>query len=156
MRSNKINKNVMDSKLIQISNVFSSFFYSTTRRHFGEVIKNETHVFQHVALQCAHVHEMTLCVTYFALHVPNHFRFITRCSKYIVIPMLLGTHVPPDPLCVTFFARLRSVPPNLLDRLLAAQSAKAAQTGPGGDRLGRQGPPGMLSRPYFGMPAATS
>ena len=135
---------------------FSTFFYSTTRRHFGEVIKNETHVFQHVALQCAHVHEMTLCVTYFAPHVPNHFRFITRCSKYIVIPMLLGTHVPPDPPCVTFFERLRSVPPNLLDRLVAAQSAKAAQTGPGGDRLGRQGPPGMLSRPYFGMPVATS
>ena len=147
----------MDSKLIQISNVFFIIFYSTTRRHFDEVIKNETRMFQHVALQCAHhVHELILYVTYFALHVPNHFRFITRCSKYIVIPMLLGTNVPPDPLRVTFFARLRSVPPNLLDRLVAAQSAKAAQTSPGGDRLGRQGPPGMLSRSYFGMPAATS
>ena len=41
--------------------------------------------------------------------------------------MVLGTHVPPDTLCVTFFARLRSVPLNLLDWLVAARSAKAAQ-----------------------------
>ena len=41
--------------------------------------------------------------------------------------MVLGTHVPPDTLCVAFGARPRSIPLNLLDGLVAARSAKAAQ-----------------------------
>ena len=41
--------------------------------------------------------------------------------------MLRGTHGPPDTLRVTFLTRLHSVPPNLLGRLVAARSAKAAQ-----------------------------
>ena len=41
--------------------------------------------------------------------------------------MLLGTHVRQNTLCVTFGARLPSVPPRLLDRLLGARAANAAQ-----------------------------
>jgi len=55
--------------------------------------------------------------------------------------MLWGTHVPPDTLGVTFFARLHSVPPNLLGRLLAARSAKAAQRLRNGSGWGPFGPP---------------
>ena len=41
--------------------------------------------------------------------------------------MLLGTHARQTTLCVTFGARLRSVPPHLLDRLFGARTANAAQ-----------------------------
>ena len=41
--------------------------------------------------------------------------------------MLLENHVRQTTLCVTFGARLRSVPPHLLDRPLGARAAKAAQ-----------------------------
>ena len=41
--------------------------------------------------------------------------------------MLLGTHVRQTTLCVTFGARLRSVPPHLLDRLSGARTANATQ-----------------------------
>ena len=41
--------------------------------------------------------------------------------------MLLGTHVPQPTVCVTFSAPRRSLPASILDRLLAAWAAKAAQ-----------------------------
>ena len=48
--------------------------------------------------------------------------------------MLLGTHVRQTTLCVTFGARLRAVPPDLLDRLLGARTAHAAQALRNGSR----------------------
>ena len=48
--------------------------------------------------------------------------------------MLLGTHVRQNTLCVTFCARLRSVPPHLLDRFFGARTANAAQALRNGSR----------------------
>ena len=48
--------------------------------------------------------------------------------------MFLGTHVRQTTLCVTFGARLRSVPPDLLDRFLGARAANAAQAFRNGSR----------------------
>ena len=41
--------------------------------------------------------------------------------------MVSRTHVRADTLYVTFFERLRSIPLSLLERLVAAKAAKAAQ-----------------------------
>ena len=72
---------------------------------------------EHVALQGAHVHANILCVTFGAPHFRTNFRFFTLCSKYNVIPMVLGTHVLRTILCVTFGARPRPLPSVLLERL---------------------------------------
>ena len=82
---------------------------------------------QHEALKGAHVHEMTLCVTFGALRFGTHFRLLTRCSNYAVIHITLGTHARQTTLCVTFGARPRSIPLSLWDRLFG--------------HLGRQGRP---------------
>ena len=79
-----------------------------------------------------HVHEMTLCVTFGARHFTDHFRFIMRCSKYIVICMVSETRVLQTALCVTFGARLCSVPWGHLGRLVAAPAARNAQETPNG------------------------
>ena len=122
---------------------FQCFYVSTSRCRFGKVIKNATDMFKHDVLKGAHVHEMTLCVTFGAPHFQNDFRSFTRCSKYAVINMLLGTHVLQTTLCVTFGARLRSVPLPLLGHLVAALAAKNA-------RGLRNGPP----RRPFGPPTS--
>jgi len=113
--------------MTHIPNDFSLFYINATRRRVGVVTKNATDLSQHEALKGADVPKMTLCVTYGAPRVGTHFRLLTRCSEYAVIPMLLGTHVPQPTVCVTFSAPRRSIPASLLDRLLAAWAAKAAQ-----------------------------
>ena len=127
MRPVQVIKIVMDSILTHISNVCSLFYVNTARRRFGEVMKNATNLSQHEALKGAHVHEMTLCVTFGALRFGTHFRLLARCSNYAVIHITLGTHVPQTTLHVTFGARPRSIPLSLLDRLFG--------------HLGRQGRP---------------
>ena len=117
---------------------FQCFYVSTSRCRFGKVIKNATDMFQHDVLKGAHVHEMTLCVTFGAPHFRTDVRFFITCSKYTVIHMLLRTHVPQTTLCVTFGARLRSVPLSLLDRLLAAKAAQGLRNG---SAWGPFGPP---------------
>ena len=100
-------------------------YVNAVRRRFGEVTKNATDLSQHEALNGAYVHEMTLCVTFFAPHFPTHFRFFITCSKYTVIHMVWDTCVHETILCVTFGARPRSIPFSLLDALfghLARQS----------------------------------
>ena len=62
-----------------------------------------------------------------ALFFRTHLGSLTRCSKYTLVHMFLGTHVRQTTLCVTFGARLRSALPRLLDRLLGARTANAAQ-----------------------------
>ena len=62
--------------------------------------------------------------------------------------MLWGTHVRQTALCVTFGARLRSIPLGLLDRPLGHLDSR---TGPPGDPLGRQRRPR-----HFGILAASS
>ena len=103
------------------------FYINATRHRYGEVTTNATDLSQHEALKDAHVHEIALCVTSGALRFGTHFRVFTPCSEYAVIHMLLGTHVPQPTLYVTSGARRRSIPASLLDRLLAAWAAKAAQ-----------------------------
>ena len=77
--------------------------------------------------------------------------------------MVWDTCVHETILCVTFGARPRSIPFSLLDALfghLARQGRpwppESSGTIPPSDRLGYQNRPGMLSRPCFGMPAASS
>ena len=116
------------SKIAHILMKFQCFYVSTSRCRFGKVIKNATDMFQHDVLKGAHVHEMTLCVTFGAPHFQTDFRSFTRCSKYAVIHMLLATHVLQTTLCVTFGARLRSVPLPLLGHLVAALAATSPRT----------------------------
>ena len=61
---------------------------------------------------------MTQWVKSGALHSKTHFRLLIVSSKYIVITMLLETHIPQTSLCTTFGARLRSIPLGILDHLL--------------------------------------
>ena len=117
----------MDSILSRFTTGFSMLFVSAIRRCFGKVANNSTTMSQHEALKGAHVHEMTLCVTFGAPHVRTHFRLFFVCSKYTMIHMLLGTRVPQTILCVTFGARRRSIPLSLLDRLLGHSDPKTAQ-----------------------------
>ena len=149
--------------LTHISNVFYLFYVNSVRRLFGEVIKNATNMSQHHALKGANVHEMTLCVTFFAPHFRTEFRFFIASHKYTVIHMLWGTHVRQTTLCVTFGARPRSIPLSLLDDLCGhlgrqgrPRTSKDSGMLPPRDHLGCQGRPGMASRPYFGTPTATS
>ena len=74
-------------------------------------------MFERVALQGAHVHGNTLCVTFGAPHLRINFRFFTLCSKYTIIRLVLGTHVLWTTLCVTFGTRPRPLPSVLLQRL---------------------------------------
>ena len=59
--------------------VFQWAYVSTKRLQSGKLTKNVMDLSQHEALKVAHVHEMTLCVTYFAPHLPTIFRFIITC-----------------------------------------------------------------------------
>ena len=73
--------------------------------------------------------------------------------------MILGTHVPQTILCVTFGARLRSVPVRLLDDLFGNFVCQDTPRIP--ERLAKRpvGPPPLRMdafRTCFGMPAATS
>ena len=138
-------------------------YVSTTRCRFGKVIKNATNMSQHEALKSANVHEMTLCVTFFARHFRTDLRFFTASQKYTVIHMLWGTHVRQTTLCVTFGARPRSIPSVVLDNLVGhlgrqgrPRPPKDSGMVPPSDRLGCQSRPGMPSRPYLGAPALTS
>ena len=87
--------------------VFQCFYVSVTRLQFGEITKTSNAVLRHDALEGAHVHENTLCVTSGAHLFGIHFRALVRCSKYTTNPMLSGTHVRQTTLCVTFGARQR-------------------------------------------------
>ena len=118
LRLTKINKISTNSILSHILNVFQRFYVSTIQYGFCKVTSKLRNMSELVALQGAHVHGNTLCVTFGASHFRTNFRSFTLCSKYIVIPMVLGTHVLRTTLCVTFGARRRSIPSGLLDRLL--------------------------------------
>ena len=153
----------MDPILAHISNVLCLFYVNVVGRCFGEVTKNATDPSQHGTLKGAYVHEMTLCVTFLAPHVRTHFRIFIRCSKYTAILMLPRTHVPRMTVCVTFRARLRSVPLGLSNRLfgnLGRQGRPRLPKDPGmvpsSDHSGCRSRPRMPSRPYFGTPALTS
>ena len=98
--------------------VFQCFYLSVTRLQFGEITKTISAVLRHDALEGAHVHENTLCVTSGAPRFRTHFRLLTRCFEYSTFQMLSRTHVRRTTLCVTFGARRRSIPSGLLDRLL--------------------------------------
>ena len=98
--------------------VFQCFYVSVTRLQFGEITKTSNAVLRHDALEGAHVHENTLCVTSGALRFRPHFRNLIRCFAYAAFHMLSRTHVRRTTLRVTFGARRRSIPSGFLDRLL--------------------------------------
>ena len=153
----------MNPILTHISNVFCLFHVNVVRRCFGEVTKNTTDSSQHGTLKGAHVRQTTVCVTFGVLRLGTHFRFRTRCSKYVVIHKVWGTHVLQTTLCVTFGARPRSIPFSLLDALVGHLARQGRPRPPEDSGIvppsthsGCRSRPGMLSRPYFGIPAATS
>ena len=142
---------------------YQCFYVSTTRCRFGKVIKNATNVSQHEALKSANVHEMTLCVTFFAPRFRTDFRSVTTSQKYTVIHMLWGTHVRQTTLCVTFGARPRSIPSVVLDNLFGHLGRQGRPRPPEDsgmitprDHLGCHCRPGMPSRPYFCTPSTAS
>ena len=79
-----------------------------------KVTNHSANMFEHVALQAAHVPQTTLCVTFGAPPFRTLLGNLARCSKYTVIHLLLGTHVRQTTLCVTFGARLLFGSANLL------------------------------------------
>ena len=127
LRLTKINKMSTNSILSHILNVFQRFYVSTIQYGFCKVTSKLRNMSELVALQGAHVHGNTLCVTFGASHFRTNFRSFTLCSKYIVIPMVLGTHVLRTTLCVTFGARPRPLPAVPLERLFGQLGAKTAQ-----------------------------
>ena len=98
--------------------VFHCFYVSATRLQLRDVTKKDNALLRHDALEGAHAHENTLCVTSGAPRFRPHFRLLTRCFEYAAFPLLSRTHVRRTALCVTFGARRRSIPSGLLDRLL--------------------------------------
>ena len=142
---------------------FQCFYVITIWWRFNKIIKHANNLSQHEALKGAYVHEMTLCVTFLAPHFRTHVCCFIRCSKYTVIHMLPRTHVPQMAVCVTFRARLRSIPLGLSGRLFGHLGSQGrprppedSGTVPPSDHSGCQGRPRMPSRPYFGTPALTS
>ena len=94
LRLNKINKNVMDSDLTPISNVFPTFYFDTIRLHVFQVKQNATHLSQHDSLKGAYVHEMTLCVASGALGFWSSFAsWLRSCDT---LDFLLGQLGPQD------------------------------------------------------------
>ena len=108
----------MESDLTHTSNGFSTLYFDTIRLNVVQVKTNATHLSQHDSRKGVHVREITLWVTSGAPHSKTHFRLLIVSSKYIVITMLLETHILQTTLCVTFGARLRSIPLCILDHLL--------------------------------------
>ena len=53
---------------------FITFCTSAIRRRFDESIKQQTNMSQHDALEAAHVHETSVCVTFGARRFGQHFR----------------------------------------------------------------------------------
>ena len=141
LRLTKINKISTNSILSHILNVFQRFYVSTIQYGFCKVTSKLRNMSELVALQGAHVHGNTLCVTFGASHFRTNFRSFTLCSKYIVIPMVLGTHVLRTTLCVTFGARPRPLPAVPLERLFGQLGAKAAQALRNGSARRPFGPP---------------
>ena len=141
LRLTKINKISTNSILSHILNVFQRFYVSTIQYGFCKVTSKLRNMSELVALQGAHVHGNTLCVTFGASHFRTYFRSFTLCSKYIVIPMVLGTHVLRTTLCVTFGARPRPLPAVPLERLFGQLGAKTAQGLRNGSARRPFGPP---------------
>ena len=141
LRLTEINKISTNSILSHILCVFQRFYVSTIQYGFCKVTSKLRNMSELVALQGAHVHGNTLCVTFGASHFRTNFRSFTLCSKYIVIPMVLGTHVLRTTLCVTFGARPRPLPAVPLERLFGQLGAKTAQGLRNGSARRPFGPP---------------
>ena len=96
-RSNKINKNFMESISTHVlSYVFHRFYVSTSRLWFGKIKNNATVVSTHEALKDAHVHETILCVTFGALHFQMHFASLYSMFKLCSDSYASGHTCPPD------------------------------------------------------------
>ena len=66
--------------LQHIPKAVQRFYVSTIRCHFDKLTNNSKNMSKHVALQGAHVHQATLCVTFGAPHVRTHFRCL--CASW--------------------------------------------------------------------------
>ena len=117
------------------------FHVNASRLHFGTVTKLATILLQHGALNCAHVHEIVLCVTFGASSSRAPFRVLERYLKYIMISTTSRAPVPQTTVCVMFGARRCSVPMRLLDRRGAIRVAKAAERIAHGSGWCPSGPP---------------
>jgi len=75
---------------------FQCFHVEANRHRFGKVIKTLTDMFQHEALKCAHVHEMTLCVTSGAPHFRTFFALPTCMLKIYSNSYAFAHTCPPN------------------------------------------------------------
>ena len=62
--------------------MFNDFMLASIDLTFAK-LKNATDLFQHETLKVAHVHEMTPCVTFGALHFRNHLSLVMQCSNIL-------------------------------------------------------------------------
>ena len=89
---------------------YQGLYLSTIRCMFGMVRKNSTDLSQHHADHDLSVRENTLCVMSGAPLGGTDFRFVTRRSEYVVIPLILDTLVPRAAASVRFRAARRTLP----------------------------------------------
>ena len=82
---------------------------------------------QHVSLEDAHVHEMSLCVTPGAPRLGSKSRSLSQCSKYVTFSITFCAPVLQDTVCVTYGAPRRSPPSRLCGGPLATWAAKPGQ-----------------------------
>ena len=151
----------MKTSQIQFLHILPSFFQcvyvSATRLQFCEVTKKVHALLRHDALERAHVHEMTLCVTFGAPPFGERFRLFILCLKYVVFHLVLGTHVRRTTLCVAFGAP-RAWPFDSVGPL----GSLGHQDGPGTPErprlvlVGFRPRPRMTSEPYFDKPPTAS
>ena len=94
--------------------LFQHFHFNIAWYHFREGNKMITILLRHDVLKSACGPKMSLCVMYFAPSLGSFFFSFSDWSKYIMCSLTFGPRVLQTTVCVTFFARRRSVPWSLL------------------------------------------
>ena len=125
-----VNNFVDASNYTHISNEFQCFHIGLVACYFRSLVKSRTRHWQHGARQGAHVHETSVCVTYFAPWFVNNICSFSWCSKYVTFSLTFCALVRQNTLCVTYGAPRRSLPSRLWGGPLATWAAKPGQTSP--------------------------
>ena len=104
---------------------FQCFHVNTLECHFSTFANFTTRHGQHDALQCAHVQNISLCVTFGAPRFGTKNRSFCECSKYVTFSLIICAHVLQTTVCVASRARRCSAPSRCLGGILAALAAKS-------------------------------
>ena len=106
---------------------FQCFHVNVAWRCFCQVDKMITTRSLRDTFNGAHVHEMLLCVTYFAPSFGSHFCIFSDGSTYVMFSNTFRARVLQTTVCVTFLACRRSVPFHLFGGTFATSAATAGQ-----------------------------